>query len=46
MSSNWSEDFNRFAVLGLIVKPGGYFAIVQTLNAQFIEPNTLRRREE
>ena len=30
MTSNRSEDFNRFAVLGLVVKPGGYFAIVQT----------------
>ncbi len=41
--ANWSEDFNRFVVLGLIVKPGGYFAIVQTLNAKLIEPGTLRR---
>jgi hypothetical protein len=43
MTSNRSEDFNRFAVLGLVVKPGGYFAIVQTLNAKLIEPGTLRR---
>src|SRR5574343_88828 len=43
MTSNRSEDFNRFAVLGLVVKPGGYFAIVQTLNAKLIEPGTVRR---
>ena len=43
MTTNRPENFNRFAVLGPIVKPGGYFAIVQPLNAQLIEPGTLRR---